>query len=75
MNDANRNRGGWKSKAIGEMTDYYITFLYLAYFFGSFTSYRRLILGEHQIGYLHYGVGLTQALVRQSHSRGACFAA
>ncbi|SPF39055.1 conserved membrane hypothetical protein [Syntrophobacter sp. SbD1] len=63
MNDTNTKRAGWKSKAIGEMTDYYITFLYLAFFFGSFTWYRGLILGEYQIGYLHYGVGLIQALV------------
>ncbi len=45
------------------MIDYYITFVYLAFFFSVFTWYRRLVLGEYQIGYLHYGVSLIQALV------------
>ena len=63
MNDANTKRAGWKSKAIHEMTEYYIYPLYLAFFFGSFTWYRRLILAEYQISYLHYGVGIIEALV------------
>ena len=63
MNDANTNRAGWKSKAIHEMTEYYIIFMYLAVFFGLFTWYRRLILAEYQISYLHYGVGVIKALV------------
>ena len=63
MNDANTKRAGWKSKAIREMTEYYIIFMYLAVFFGSFTWYRRLILAEYQISYLHYGAGVIKALV------------
>ena len=63
MNDANTKRAGWKYKVIHEMTEYYIIFMYLAFFFGLFTWYRRLILAEYQISYLHYGVSVIQALV------------
>ena len=63
MNEANTNRAGWKSKAIHEMVEYYIIFMYLAVFFGLFTWYRRLVLAEYQISYLHYGISVIQALV------------
>ncbi len=63
MNDTNTNRAGWKSKAIHEMVEYYIIFMYLAVFFGLFTWYRRLILAEYQIVYLHYGISVIKALV------------
>jgi len=63
MNDANTKSAGWKSKAIHEMIEYYVIFMYLAVFFGLFTWYRRLVLAEYQISYLHYGVAFIQALV------------
>ena len=63
MNDANTKRAGWKSKAIHEMVEYYIIFMYLAVFFGLFTWYRRLILAEYKIIYLHYGISVIKALV------------
>src|SRR5208283_3680951 len=63
MNDANTKKAGWKSKAIHEMAEYYIVFMYLAVFFGLFTWYRRLVLAEYQINYLHYGVSVIKALV------------
>ena len=63
MDDANTKRAGWKSKAIREMIRYYMISMYLAIFFGLFTWYRRLILAEYQISYLHYGVSVIQALV------------
>ena len=63
MNDANAKRAGWKSTAIREMTEFYIYAMYLAFFFTSFTWYRRLILAEYQVSYLHYGVGIIEALV------------
>jgi hypothetical protein len=37
--------------------------VYLALFFGAFTCYRRLILAEYHIGYLHFGFALIEALV------------
>ncbi len=63
MNDANRKRAGWKDKIVREMTAYYIIFIYLAFFFSLFTWYRRLILAQYQISYLHFGVTIIQALV------------
>jgi hypothetical protein len=63
MNDANTKKAGWKSKAIHEMIEYYIISMYLTFFFGSFTWYRRLILAEYRISYLHYGAAVVQALV------------
>jgi hypothetical protein len=54
---------GWKAKLTAELIDYWIVVLYLACFFGVFTWYRRLILAEYQIGYLHYGVSVVEALV------------
>ncbi|MGA2228904.1 MAG: hypothetical protein ABSH41_31085, partial [Syntrophobacteraceae bacterium] len=63
MNDAITKRAGLKSKAIHEMAEYYIIFMYLAVFFGLFTWYRRLILAEYQIIYLHYGAAVIKALV------------
>jgi hypothetical protein len=63
MNDAETKKAAWKSKAISEMVEFYIIFVYLAIFFGSFTWYRRLILAEYQISYLHYGAGVIQALI------------
>ncbi len=63
MKDANTKKADWKSKAIHEMAEYYIVFMYLAIFFGIFTWYRRLILAEYQIAYLNYGVSVIKALV------------
>jgi hypothetical protein len=45
------------------MTAYFMDALYLFFFLGTFTIYRRLLLAEYQIGYLHYGVTLIEALV------------
>ena len=36
---------------------------FLFFFFGSFTTYRRLVLAEYQIGYFEYGWALLKALV------------
>jgi len=63
MNDANTKKAAWKSKAISEMTEFYIIAMYLAFFFGLFTWYRRLILAEYKISYLHYGTAVIKALV------------
>lgn len=63
MNDANTKSAVWKSKAVHEMTEFYVISMYLAVFFGLFTWYRRLILAEYQISYLHYGTSVIKALV------------
>ena len=63
MNDANKSKAGWKQRLVRELIDYWVTFLYLAVFFGTYTWYRRLVLAEYRITYLHYGVALIEALV------------
>jgi len=63
MNSDNEKKHGWKQRVIHELGEYAINFLYLALFFGVFTWYRRLILAEYGIPYLHYGVSVVEALV------------
>ena len=64
MSHASPARGtGWKVTLTAELIDYWIVVLYLACFFAVFTWYRRLILAEYQIAYLHYGVSVVEALV------------
>jgi hypothetical protein len=63
MNDANTKKAALKRKVVHEMVEFYIIFLYLTVFFGSYTVYRRLILAEYQITYLHYGIAVIKALV------------
>ncbi len=63
MSNANKKKAGWKQKAVHEITEYLINFIYLAGFFGLFTWYRRLILAEYQIAYLNYSFSVIQALV------------
>ena len=63
MNDTNKAKVGWKQKLVSEMIEYWLVVLYLACFFGLFTWYRRFILAEYQISYVHYGVSLLEALV------------
>jgi hypothetical protein len=52
-----------KERAIEEFKVFWIVAAFLALMFGAFTSYRRLILSEFGISYLHYGIGLIEALV------------
>jgi hypothetical protein len=61
--DTNKADVGWKQKFVSEMIDYWIVVVYLAFFFGFFTWYRRLILAEYQISYVHYGISIIEALV------------
>jgi hypothetical protein len=56
-------QAGWKEKIVHEMTEYWINFVYLAFVFISFTSYRRLILAEYQVSYMHYGIAVIEAAV------------
>ena len=45
------------------MLEYGIVFVYLATFFGVFTWYRRLILAEYHITYLHYWLAVIEAFI------------
>src|ERR1700692_1746850 len=63
MNEVNKKKAGLKEKFVRELINYWVTFLYLAFFFGAFAWYRRLVLAEYGISYLHYGTALVEALV------------
>lgn len=63
MKELNDKKAGWKQKLVREMKVYWLNVGYLFLFFGMFTIYRRLILAQHQISYLHYGISLAEALV------------
>lgn len=52
-----------KERALGELKVYGVITLYLWLFLGSFTVYRRLILAETGVTYVHYGVALIEAMV------------
>jgi len=63
MNGATKEKAGWKQKLAHEMLEYWINFSYLAFFFAAFIWYRRLILAEYRITYLHYGMAIFEALI------------
>jgi hypothetical protein len=46
-----------------ELAEYGTNAIYLALVFTAFTWYRRLILAEYHITYLHYGISVVEALV------------
>jgi hypothetical protein len=52
-----------KERALEEFKIYWVITLYLALFLGSFTVYRRLVLKEFGVAYLHYGFALIEALI------------
>ena len=54
---------GLKERALEELKAFWFITLYLWLFLGCFTIYRRLILGEGGVTYLHYGIALVEALV------------
>ena len=58
-----QTRGGFRERLAHEMKQYLIIAAYLAVFFGSFTSYRRLILAQFDISYAELGWAIIKALV------------
>jgi hypothetical protein len=63
VENGDEKRTGWKSRIIREGKEYALNFVYLGFFFGVFTWYRRLVLAEYGISYLHYGIGVVEALI------------
>ena len=55
--------GRIKERSIVEFKTFWIVATFLALMFCAFTTYRRLILTEFGISYLHYGAGLIEALI------------
>ena len=53
----------WKQRMVREFIRYWTNVLYLAVFFGAFAWYRRFVLAEYGISYLHYGAAIIEALI------------
>jgi len=54
---------GLKVRALEELKLFSVSALYLWLFLGSFTVYRRLVLAEMGVIYLHWGIALIEALI------------
>jgi hypothetical protein len=54
---------GVKQRLEREMKEYLVIAAYLAAFFVSFTTYRKLVLAEYHVGYFAYGWALMEALI------------
>ncbi len=52
-----------KEKLIRELREFFVIFLYLALFFCTFATYRRLVLREIGIDSFHYGFAILKALI------------
>jgi hypothetical protein len=61
--DEHAYRARLKDLAIEELKAYWVIVLYLAIFLGALTNYRRLVLAEFGIVYVHYGVAVIEALI------------
>ena len=57
------NYASLKEKAVDELKEFWIIVIYLVVFLAGFTFYRRMVLAEVGVTYLHYGFALIQALV------------
>jgi hypothetical protein len=58
-----RGKGNWKRRVAHEFARYWTNVLYLAVFFSVFAWYRRFVLAEYRISYVHYGTAVIEALV------------
>jgi hypothetical protein len=63
VSNATAPRARWKSRVIRELAEYGTNAIYFALVFAAFTWYRRLILAEYHITYLHYGLNVVEALI------------
>jgi hypothetical protein len=61
--ERNEAKGTWKQRLAHEFVQYWITVAYLVVFFGAFAWYRRFVLAEYQISYMHYGSAIIEALI------------
>lgn len=58
-----RSSSGLKEKAKEELRMFWAIAIYLALMFAAFFTYRRLILSESGVTYIHYGLGVIEALI------------
>jgi hypothetical protein len=61
--EKSKNARGFKARAVEEFRMYWAIAIYLALMLGAFTWYRRFILSEFHISYLHYGSAIVEAMI------------
>ncbi len=52
-----------KQRVVHEVIEYWVNFVYVAFFLVAFTWYRRLVLAEYHIVYMHYWFPIIEAAV------------
>ena len=63
MSDEKAQKTGMKQKALRELEEMGVIFLYLAFFFCAIATYSMLLLNKFQVSYFTYGTSLINALV------------
>src|SRR5271154_167723 len=63
MSDENAQKTSLKQKAVRELEEMGVIFLYLAFFFCAMATYSMLLLNKFEISYFTYGTALINALV------------
>jgi len=63
MGSENTKQVSLKQKAAREMEEYLVVALFLFALLGALTTYRRLLMSEVGLSYLHYGYAAVEALV------------
>jgi len=59
----NEHKATLKEKAVEELRNFWVIFIYLAFLFSAFITYRRLVLHEVGVSYLHYGFAVIEAAI------------
>jgi hypothetical protein len=60
---ASEHQATLKEKAVEELRMFWVLFVYLAFTFSALLNYRRLVLHEIGVSYLHYGFAVIEALI------------
>ena len=60
---ASEHKATLKEKAVEELRDFWVLFVYLAFMLSGLLTYRRLVLHEVGVSYLHYGMAVIEALI------------
>lgn len=63
MEDPTKTQENFKQKILHEMTLYIFYTLFLTIFLCAFSTYKKLILGEYAISYIHYGYSFVESLI------------
>jgi len=60
---ASEHKATLKEKAVEELRMFWVLFVYLAFMLSALLTYRRLVLQEVGVSYLHYGLALIEAAI------------